>query len=94
MDAEVGGNRVVRLTNRAFVREAECGHPSSEDPALEDERLLVPPEIVEAARYIGLSDEDNFFVVRPIASPQSQTGLEQMSFWAYLADAATRRGAS
>ena len=46
------------------------------DPAREDELFVVPPEIAEAVRKVGLSVEDAFFVVRPMASVQRQSGLE------------------
>ena len=46
------------------------------DPAREDELFVVPPEIAEAVRKVGLSVEDTFFVVRPMASVQRQSGLE------------------
>ena len=55
----------------AFVRDAENGHLSGIDLALEDEGFVVPPEQVEGGRNISLSDEAVFLVARPIAPCQS-----------------------
>mmetsp|Transcript_31519 Transcript_31519/g.97479 ORF Transcript_31519/g.97479 Transcript_31519/m.97479 type:complete len:110 (+) Transcript_31519:183-512(+) len=74
-DIHERGAKIAAGPDNAVCR-ATHGHPSGEDLAFEDERFVVAPKILEAARKISLSVEDDYFGVRPILSGQSKFGLE------------------